>query len=106
MANRKFGLPFVMSEPEATQIPWVTTSPDPEPGVGGSAHGGIGKNGGKTAPVACSFDTWLENYAQDYYKDGIIDFNDYGQWWADSGLGQKEWSGINSGIPFKWESKK
>ena len=103
MSNRKFGLPIVMEFPGMTE----PTNPDPTEIGNGSNTGGLPGNGGnKIAPMPCSFDTWLENYAKDYYKDGIIDFNDYGQWWADSGLGANEWAGINSGIPFKWESKK
>lgn len=82
-------------------FPWVTEEPDPTEIPGGSSTGGIG---GKKAPYACSFDTWRENFKSDAYKDGIIDFNDYGQWWADSGLGKDAWEQMNPGMPFDWKA--
>lgn len=73
----------------------------------GSAIGHLpGDNGGNKIPVVCSFDSWLENFAQDSDKDGTIGFNDYGQWWADSGLSKEEWSRINASTPFTWEARK
>ncbi|MBR3382887.1 MAG: hypothetical protein IKG85_07630, partial [Clostridia bacterium] len=82
MSKRSFGTPFVMG------FPGMTEEPDPTEVVGGSSHGDLPHN--KT-PFACSFDTWSEKFRSDTYKDGLIDFNDYGQWWADSGLGMEAW---------------
>jgi len=100
MSKNKFGLPVILMSdmPEET---------DPAPIGGGSAHGSQpGGNGGNKIPVVCSFDSWLENFAQDSDKDGTIGFNDYGQWWADSGLSKEEWNRINASTPFTWEARK
>lgn len=99
MNNRNFGFPLVMDfldpDPEQTPIPG-----------GGSSTGGKPDNGGnKVPPFACSFETWSEKFASDCYKDGIVDFNDYGQWWADSGLGEDAWNQFNTGLPFNWKSQ-
>lgn len=101
MSMYKFGLPVILSSRGLGDD-------DGEGDVigGGSAQGGIGGNGGNKTPFACSFDTWSEKFRSDTYKDGLIDFNDYGQWWADSGLDMEAWEQFNSGIPFNWKANK
>lgn len=97
MANNKFGLPVILfGQSEEGDDPIIG---------GGSAHGHDGPNGGNKIPFACSFETWSEKFASDCYKDGIVDFNDYGQWWADSGLGEDAWNQFNTGLPFNWKSQ-
>ncbi|MBR4659203.1 MAG: hypothetical protein IKP26_08130 [Clostridia bacterium] len=97
MNRNSFGTPHILG--------LINPSPDPDPTGGGSAGAGThGNNGGK-APFACSFETWSEKFASDCYKDGIVDFNDYGQWWADSGLGEDAWNQFNTGLPFNWKSQ-
>jgi hypothetical protein len=102
MSNRNFGFPLIMSEPT---FPGITDEPIPtEIGGGSDVSGQNGKNSNKI-PFACSFETWSEKFASDCYKDGIVDFNDYGQWWADSGLGEDAWNQFNTGLPFNWKSQ-
>lgn len=81
---------------------------DPNPTGGGSGQGHIGgqdNNNKSKTPFACSFENWSESFRGDDFADGIIDFNDYGQWWADSGLGEDAWQQFNPEVPFNWQAK-
>jgi hypothetical protein len=100
MKKHGFGTPIVMS------FPGIDDGGDETEMPGGSSTGGIGGNGGNKAPFVCTFDTWLDTFASDTYKDGMIDFNDYGQWWADSGLGLDAWDQVNPGKSFEWKANK
>ncbi len=101
MSKDTFGLPIILLSGGGLGDGDETEEP-----VGGSSHGGFGPtNGGNKIPFACSFDSWQEYFHSDNCKDGKIDFNDYGQWWADSGLGKDAWEQFNAGVPFTWESK-
>ena len=100
MSKNIFGLPMILMSSG------LDDGGEGDEPVGGSAHGHFGGEGGnKVPPFACSFETWSEKFASDCYKDGIVDFNDYGQWWADSGLGEDAWNQFNTGLPFNWKSQ-
>lgn len=77
---------------------FITDEPDPNPTEGASAHGHRG--GAGIDPFACSFDTWCEFFKEDLVADGVIDFNDYAQWWVNNGFDLDAWNEFNSGKPF------
>ena len=71
-----------------------------EPGDDVIVVGGTGQS--STDPFACSYSDWQVLFADDYDLDDDIDFDDYGQWWADNGLSVEAWEELNPGIPFTW----
>lgn len=46
------------------------------------------------------FEEWAAT-GVDYDGNGV-DFNDYGQWWADQGYSLEAWSALNPNSPFSW----
>ncbi len=89
MARKKFSAPFILF--------------NDDPGDDIVIGGGTGQS--TTDTFVCSYDEWLKLFADNYDMDDeeIIDFNDYGQWWADNGFSVEDWERFNPGVPFEWE---
>lgn len=75
--------------------------PDPDPSGDDVIGGGTGQS--TTDPYPCSFADWQIMFAEDYDLDEDIDFDDYGQWWADNGFSEDDWAELNPGVDFIWE---
>lgn len=81
--TKKFNLPVIMMG---------GLDPDPEdPSIIG---GGTGS--GTTNPYPCSFNDWMNDFGEDFTGDSLINWEDYGKWWADGGLTQEQWLGIGN----------
>ena len=96
--NNTFGLPVILSSSK------IGGGEGGGETGHGSGEGHVGGLKGVKTPFACSFETWSESFRTDDFKDGIIDYNDYGQWWADNGLGEDAWQQFNPDVPFNWQA--
>lgn len=79
-------------------LPYVVLS-----GWGG--EGGDGGNGsGSSSPdvTACTYEEWLEMYADDYNDDGDINETDFMKWWYDNDLGMDAWKSLNPDIEWTY----
>lgn len=85
MAKKTFGIPLVLGL--ITEAPDVTET---------GAH--TGQSG--SDPFPCSFEEWQTLFAVDNDLDGDIDFDDYGIWWYEEGLGIDAWNEYNPGHPW------
>lgn len=90
MDKKKFFIPFVVLDGG------LNPGGDASEDAGGSGDTGF-------EPFPCSFADWQKSFAEDYDLDDDIDFDDYGQWWADNGFSLDEWEKLNPGVEFKWE---
>lgn len=87
MAKKRFIAPFVL----------MSSTPTDETEYGG----GTGQT--TTDPFPCSFADYQSMFEYDHDMDGDMDFDDYGQWWADNGFSVEVWEQFNPGVPFVWE---
>ena len=93
MDKKKFSIPFVVLDSG------LNPGGDASEGAGGSADTGF-------EPFPCSFADWQKSFAVDCYPlepDDKIDFDDYGQWWADNEFSLDDWKKFNGDTPFTWE---
>lgn len=89
MSKKRFNAPFIFFEGDNT------------PGDDVVIGGGTGQT--TTDPFECTFAEWQTLFADDYDLDDDVDFDDYGQWWADNGFSEDAWDEKNPGVPFIWE---
>lgn len=87
MANKKFVTPVV----------FLSGTPGDEVETGG----GTGQS--TKDPFPCSYPDWQTMFEADYDFDEEINFNDYGQWWADNGFSEEDWNTYNPDVPFIWQ---
>ncbi len=89
MAKKEFVNPFILLSG------WGGDGTDTGAGSGGTP--------GNDDITICTYNEWYEMYGDDYDLDDDIDFDDYGQWWADNGLSLDAWEELNPDVPFTWE---
>lgn len=83
MSKKRFILPFVILE-----------------GWGGDGSDTGGGSGGTSPDITgCTYNEWLEMYADDYDLDDDTDFDDYKTWWFENGLSEELWNELNPGVP-------
>ena len=90
--------------------PFIFLNGDLTPGGGndsgdGSDHGGLDNPGGGSGGLAIgpvTFSQWAANFGYDANGNGSVDFQDYGQWWADNGLSMDAWRELNPNAVFTW----
>lgn len=96
--SKKYFDPFILLGVGNDDDP--STSGDGTGNTGWGPNPGGGSGGNSSGPI--TFSNWSANFGVDLNGNGAVDFDDYGQWWADQGFGIDAWEEFNPGTPFSW----